>query len=479
MNVTILSPQDYLALSPFFILLAGGLILLLIESFMEKACYRLTTLVTLVTLAVAGVAVFYAPASTHTLITPWLKFDALSRFFALFFLSVGFGTVLLAVPFFQKFKASSSEYLFLLLTSIAGLIMVSSSADFLTLFIGIETLSVSLYIACGYVKMSEGAQESSIKYFLTGAVTAAFLVYGIALLYGATGTLNFDQLLPAYKALAGIPEKTLFMCGIGLIAIGIAFKAALVPFHFWAPDAYAGASNPITGFMAIATKAGAFAAFIRVFDQALPDFNVALSQSLSVLAYATLIYANFVAMRQFQLRRFFAYSGIAHAGLLLLPVIAGGPEATFAIEFYLAIYALATLAAFAVLACIDDKEQGTTLDDLNGLATRSPWLAGLFTLSFLTLAGIPPTAGFFAKFYVFKVAYEAGYYGLVVVGLFTTVLSAYTYLRIITKMFGKEMEEEKREQILFSYPAAILGVVTFVGILWMSLYPGAVLNWTQ
>lgn len=471
MNTT-LGSVDFAAISPLLILLVGALGLLLIESFAEKAAKKWCFFFTLATLVIALYAAYVAPISENPLLAPWIRFDALARFFTLFFLCVGLASTLLSYPFFQRFSASQGEYFFLLVSSLFGLILIGIAADFLTLFIGLETLSIALYILCGYMKKWEMSHEAALKYFLLGAIATAFLLYGIALIYGAIGTTRFDALLNGYRSLAETPSQTLFLSGIALVTLGLAFKAAIVPFHVWAPDVYDGAPTPITAFMAVGTKAGAFAAFIIIFLVALPQFDPMWNQLIALLTYPTLIYANIVAIRQTQLRRFFAYSGIAQAGFLLIPLVAGIPQSIFAILFYLIVYAFATLGAFAVLAFLDERKEGVMLHDLRGLFRRAPFLASLLTLCLLTLAGIPPTVGFFAKFYLFKVAFEAGYYGLVIVGLLTTILSAFYYLRIVTTMMAEAPEEEKKPTPHF-WPAALVGGVSFVALIIFSCYPEA------
>jgi NADH-quinone oxidoreductase subunit N len=468
MNAT-LSAVDFASLAPLLILLAGALVLLLVESFAEEAAKKISLPIALLFLVAALIAVFYAPISHNSLLTPWLRFDLLAQFFSAFFLLIGIATALLAESFFHRFKATHGEFYFLLLSAVFGLILIGSAADFLTIFLGLETLSISLYILCGYMKSWKISQESSMKYFLIGALAAAFLLYGIALIYGAVGTTNLQDLLPAYKMLRAGPQTVLFLSGISLVTLGLAFKAAVVPFHVWAPDVYDGASNPVTAFMSVGTKVGAFAAFIRVFMVALPQFNLIWNEAVAWLAYPTLIYANYVALRQTQLRRFFAYSGISHAGFSLMALAAGTPEALSALLFYLVVYAFATLGCFAVLAFLDQRSDGVILRDLYGLFKRSPLLAGILSFCLLTLAGIPPTAGFFAKFYIFKVAFQAGYYALVIVGLLTAILSAYYYIRIVSVMLSEKPDEESAPDR--TWPAAIVGAVSFIALILLSIYP--------
>lgn len=465
---------DFYALSPLLIVLFTSLVVLLLESFSTAYAKKYTFYITISGIILSILAAFYAPSSDSILLTPWLRFDAVARFFTLLFLGIGLASACLAYSFFKRFEASHGEYYFLLLSSLFGLILVGASADFLTLFLGIETLSISLYVLCGYMKKWEISQEASIKYFLIGALATAFLIYGIALIYGAVGHTGFATLLEDYQKLASGSSTALFLGGIALITVGLAFKAAVVPFHVWAPDVYEGAPTPVTAFMAVGTKAGAFAAFVVVFLFALPQFNSVWNQAISFLAYPTLIYANIVALRQTQLRRFFAYSGISNAGFLLIPLAAGTPEALSALMYYLIVYSFATLGCFAVLSALDQKEHGVLVHDLEGLFHRSPFLASVLALCLLTLAGLPPTAGFFAKFYIFKTAFQAGYYGLVIAGLLVTILSVFYYLRLVTKMLSGE--REKVTPLLKTWPAILVGTFSIAAIVILSFYPMPLLD---
>lgn len=465
---------DFIALSPLLIVLAAALFLLFVEAFCSYFS-KFSPLISLLFLSVALLFTYLAPASDSPLLTPWVKFDSLVKFFTYFFLSIGIGSTLLSWAFFDKFSASRGEYFFLLMSALFGLLLIGVSADFLTLFLGIETLSISLYILCGYIKRWESSQEASLKYFFMGAIAAAFLLYGIALIYGATGTTSFNGLLEKATHLTNTSDKALFLGGIALVTLGLCFEAAIVPFHVWAPDVYDGAPTPVTAFMAVGTKVGAFAAFMRVFMDALPNFNPLWNEAIAFLAFPTVIYANIVAIRQTQVRRFFAYSGISHAGFMLIPLAAGTPEATTALKFYLVIYALATLGAFAAMAFIDKEKEGPLLEDLKGLFYRSPLVAATLSLSLLTLAAIPPTPGFIAKFYLFKVAFDAGYYSLVIVGLLTTVLSAYYYLRLISLLFAKGT----KEKTTLSYPAAITALVATCVLLLLAFYPNPLMDLLQ
>jgi len=464
---------DLAALCPLFLLLGGALVLLLVESFSISA-KKYTFFLTLGTLITAGIANFLAPASESPLLTPWLRFDPLSMRFTAMFIAIGIASLFLAKAFFLRFESTDGEYYFLLLSSLIGLILIGMAADFLTLFIGLETLSIALYILCGYVKKWELSHEAMIKYFLMGSLGAAFLLYGIAFIYGATGTTRLDLLLNAYQTHLSENGKTLFLSGIAFVTVGLCFKAAVVPFHTWAPDVYDGAPTPVTAFMAVGTKTGAFAALAILFMWALPRFDPLWNQGVAFLAYLTLIYANMVALRQESLRRFFAYSGISHAGFMLIALVANTPQALIALTFYLIVYAIATFGAFSTLAFLDEKSKGVFLEDLRGLFYRCPWLACFFSFYLLTLGGIPPTVGFLAKFYLFKVGFQEGYYGLVMVALLTTILSAFYYLRIIFLLFSEP--SVKQEHIANSWPAFFVAWVTFFLLLFLSIFPSFLLE---
>lgn len=463
-----LSLADIYALAPLLILLKGALLLLLLESFFPDFSSRFAAFVAFIAISAASLSVLCAVTSSNVLLTSWLNFDSFAQSFSLFFLAIGLATTLLSASFFEKFPASKGEYFFLLLSSLIGLILIAQAADFLVLFLGIESLSITLYILCGYMKSWHKSHEAAFKYFLMGSIASAFLVYGIALIYGALGTTRFDALLPGLEHLTASSEKTLFFMGISFVTLSLAFKAAIVPFHLWAPDVYAGSPTPVTAFMAVGTKIGVFAAFMRLFLGVLPEFDSRFNIGIAILAAITLIYANIVAIRQSYLRRFFAYSGMSHAGFLLLAIAAGGPFAQSAMFYYLLIYSLATFACFAIITQMEQSEEGLSIQDLRGLFYEDPISAVILTIGFLTLAGIPPSAGFFAKFQLFKIAYSAGYLGLVIVALATTVLAAFYYLRIVSMIFASGAG---KNTFAFSQAARLLGILAALSLCLLAIWP--------
>lgn len=464
---------DIVSIGPLVILLGGALFILLLESFFSKFTERFASLITFLIFLSALFSEHFQTGSVNPLLSKWIQIDEATFFFTSLFLLIGIGITFLSHLFFNKVKiiventhsrVSQGEYYFLLITAVFGLLLIGSAADFLTLFLGMETLSIALYVLTGYMKKWEASHESAIKYFLLGALGAALLLYGIAFFYGALGTTNFLSLEK------GSPS-TLFLIGAIFVTAGLSFKAAIAPFHVWAPDVYEGAPTPVVAFMAVGTKAGAFAAFARVFLSTKIPIDPLFNEALSCLAVISLVYANFVALAQTDLRRFFAYSGISHAGFLLFPIIAKTTGSQEALFFYLAIYAISTIGAFAVIIHLDKNERGGKVNDLKGLFQKAPLAASILTLCLFTLAGIPPTAGFFAKLYVFKLVFGQGFIGLVVIGLLTTILSAYYYLRIVSVM----LQSPSEEQITLKWvrPVQALSIAMGLAILFFSIYPEA------
>ena len=473
MNRLALEIADLSSLSPLVTLLMGALGLLLIEAFSEKLSKKYSFYFTMITLVFAFFDTYQTKISTNELITRWVVVDNISQTFTYFFLAIGLGTVLLTKSFFSSIVVTCGEFYFLVLASLFGLILIASSADFLPLFLGLETLSLSLYILCTYVKKWKISHEAAIKYFLLGSIGAAFLLYGIALTYGAIGDTRFDLLLTNYHLIDNTADKFLFNAGMAFVTVGFLFKAAAVPFHIWAPDVYAGSPTPVTAFMSVATKVGAFAAFTRVFLVELPNWNSIWNEGIAIISIITILYANYVAIQQKQLRRFFAYSGISHSGFALIPIAAGGEGAIYALLFYLAVYSFATLGCFSVLCSLDvlknlENNDGIVLDDLKGLFYRSPFLAIIFSIFLMTLGGIPPTVGFLSKFFLFKIALDSGFYTLTIIALFTTILSAFFYLRFIAIML-RDQNEEKETKL--SPAIVVLGSVCVLGIVWFSINP--------
>jgi NADH-quinone oxidoreductase subunit N len=341
---------------------------------------------------------------------------------------------LLSQSYLRRSRLERGEYYALLLSACLGTMVMAAGADLIVLFLGLETLSIPLYVMAAFGRGDVRSQEAGMKYFLLGSFSTAFFLYGVALLYGAAGGTGLSAL--ARAAAEGGPV-VLLRAGVALLTIGLAFKAALVPFHAWAPDVYEGSPLPVTAYMSVIAKVGAFAAALRLFPGALAALSGQWTLLLSTLAIATMVLGNLVAMVQRSMKRLLAYSSIAHAGYLLMGVAAGTPDGAWAMTFYLAVYLFMTLGAFAVVLLLERAgEEADAIEDYTGLGTRAPWLAGAMAIFMASLAGMPPTAGFIGKFYLFNAALGAGQVAVALVAALSTVVSVYYYLRVPYLMFS-------------------------------------------
>src|SRR6266446_875594 len=365
-------------------------------------------------------------------------------------LSASFLGILLSPAYLKRLNlVHQGEYYALRLLATVGMMIMAAAISFLTVFLGLEMLSLALYILCGFVARRGSSQESGMKYFLLSSFASAFLLYGIALIYGATGNTSFKDIsrflaqrvaLTSRLPLLPFPSHTLLLIGMGLMVVGFAFKVSAVPFQAWTPDVYDGAPAPVTAFMSVGTKAAALIAFARVFDVVLPAIKSDWEPVVLAIAILTLVGGNVLALVQSKVKRLLAYSSIAHAGYLLIGVVAGGVIGLSAILFYLLCYTFMNLGAFGVVSVLERVDNsGSDLTDIRGLWYRQPLLAGFLAFFMLALAGFPPMAGFAAKYYIFYAALQSGHPELLIIGVLASVLGMYYYLRVIAAMF---MERE-------------------------------------
>jgi NADH-quinone oxidoreductase subunit N len=346
--------------------------------------------------------------------------------------------VMLSMDYLGRTGGESGEYYALVLFATAGMMLMASAGDLIVVFLSLELMSLSLYVLAGLFKTRLTSGEASMKYFLLGAFATSFLLYGIALIYGATGSTNLDRIAASAAARGGDP---LLLVSLGLLLVGFGFKISSVPFHMWAPDVYEGAPTTITALIATGSKAGAFAALIRVLMVALPGAQADWSALLWGVAALSMTLGNVVALAQSNLKRMLAYSSIAHVGYMLMGLVAGGAPGAGAILFYLLAYTFTTIGAFGVIAlCARAGEEAVEVGDYAGLARRHPVLAATLALFLLSLIGIPPLAGFVAKFYLFGSAVRAGYIWLTVIAVLNSAVAAYYYLRVIVYMYMREPE---------------------------------------
>lgn len=381
------------------------------------------------------------------------------------------GTVLALVlsgEYVSRTRLDAAEFYALVLMAALGAMLMAASADLLLLFVGLETLSVPLYVLAALARADVRSQEAGLKYFLLGAFATAFFLYGVALAFGATGST-------ALAALAGAPPTATLRAAVALLTTGLAFKAAVVPFHVWAPDVYEGAPLPVTAYMAVVAKVGAFAAFLRVFVATLGPRAGEWGAVLAAGAVLTMVVGNVAALHQTSIKRLLAYSSIAHAGFLLTGVLAASPAGTAAVVFYLLAYTVMTLGAFAVVLMVRRADgEADRIADLAGLASRSPALGAAMAVFMASLTGLPPTAGFAAKFFVFTAALDAGYTGVVVVAVLSSVVSAYYYLRVASTLFSGPPAADVALVADRWVPAALL--LLSAGTVLLGVFPAPVLE---
>jgi NADH-quinone oxidoreductase subunit N len=442
-------PQvDWRAIAPELALLVAGVVLLLVVAFWPRAGRNVLAGLTLAGLAVAAALTAWNWDLERVAFEGAISLDGITRYARAVLLAVGvLATLMVAQGDAREGEADDSlpEAFPLLVFALLGMVLLAAASDLLVVFIALEILSLSLYVLAGQTRRL-AAQEAAMKYFLLGAFSSAFLLYGIALCYGATGTTN---LLGIARA-TGDPtaDGTLLLAGVGLLAVGFLFKVSAVPFHMWTPDVYQGTPTPVAAFMAAATKVAAFAVFLRVFAGALGGLVVSWRPAIAAVAVVTMLGGAALAVVQTDLKRMLAYSSISHAGYLLVGVAAAAtvPAGVSASMFYLLVYAFMVMGAFMVVQYVsrlgppddDAVRERSSLEDYRGLARRHPWAAGLLAVFMLALTGIPPLSGFWAKYYVFLAGIEAGLTWLVVVAVISSVISAFFYLRVLVVAYLQE-----------------------------------------
>jgi NADH-quinone oxidoreductase subunit N len=401
--------------------------------------------------------------------------------FALFFnIVIGYATglvILLSMDYIRREGQEAGEFYILVLLSSLGMMLMASAGDLIIVFLGLETMSIALYVLTGFFRHRLEAGEASMKYFLMGAFASAFFLYGIALIFGATGSTNLDRIANAVAAGAG--RDPMLAIGFGLLLVGFGFKISAVPFHMWAPDAYEGAPTSITAFIATGSKAAAFASLLRVLLTALRGAPLDWPMLMWGMAAITMTVGNVVALAQQNLKRMLAYSSIAHVGYMLVGVVAGGSLGNGAVLFYLLVYTFTTAGAFGTILLLErNGREAVQLADYGGLATRHPVLAVALSVFLLSLIGIPPTAGFVGKFYLFGAAVKSGYVWLAVIGVLNSAVAAYYYLRLIVFMYMREPEGAPTVMAP-SFSGALALVVALWGVVQLGVAPGPLFDLAQ
>jgi NADH-quinone oxidoreductase subunit N len=427
---------------PLTVLLTWSCVLLIVDLFIPKGrkgwTASLAALGLLVSIGLFIVQGRQATAGFNGMVI----FDGFSTFLNVLILGSGLAAIALAYDYIKRMGIERGEYYTLLLFSIAGMMLMAQANDLIVVFLALELLSIPLYVLAGFARPRIESEEASLKYFLIGAFSGSFEVFGIALVFGANGSTNLAHIFTAIRG--GEADIPLLTMGAALILVGLGFKIAAVPFHMWTPDVYVGSPSAVTGFMSVGAKVGGFAALLRIFVSAFPSLATDMTAILWAMSAISMFLGNVVAMAQTNIKRMLAYSSIANTGYILMAIVPYGNSSvntsTIAAGiFYLVAYAFMTLGAWAVVITLEGPDgEGLKLDDYAGLGRKYPGLAAAMTIFMLSFVGVPPTLGFMGKFYLFRVVIQGGYLGLALIGVFTTLLSAYFYLRVVVIMYMRE-----------------------------------------
>ena len=498
MQWTALGPELIVLFTAFFLLLIG-----LKKTFNVNAYLSKAALVGIVLALLFSIGLWTGAPSAGSGVSPdifskSLIHDRFGQGFNIIFLTMALLAVFGSVRYPQADHENKAEYFALVLMAVAGMMFLAKSGNLITAFISLEIFSISLYILCGFsAKHGTGreypsntpelswatlsSQESTVKYLLTGAFASAILVYGMALIYAGTGTTEIrfiGQLLHCSESgecTNPYSRNTLVYIGMGLLFAGLAVKVSLVPFHSWTPDVYQGAPTPITGFMSVATKAAAFALIARIFFTAFPEIDKIWMPFLFGVSVLTMLVGNIAAIFQDDVKRMLAYSGVAHAGYLLIGIVANSEDGVASILFYLSVYLFMNIGAFAVVFIMEGEgKEGNSIYRFKGLAKQRPMLAAAMSLFMLSLAGFPPTAGFFGKLYVFLAAIREGYILITIMAVIATVISVYFYLRVIVMMYFHE--DESGELVVVHRGMGVIVAVSSLAILLIGFFPSGLMH---
>jgi NADH-quinone oxidoreductase subunit N len=427
-------------------------------------------------LAAAIAASVYAGFHAGPAFGGMLSVDGFATFFRVLVLVVGILTVLPSYRFLERQGVDTGEYHALLLFSIAGQCLMAAANELIMVFIGLEISSISSYVLAGYIRDDKRANESSLKYFLLGSFATAFFLYGAALIYGSTGTVNLAAVRAALLG-TNAPSPVFVGVAAALMFVGLGFKVSAAPFQIWAPDVYQGAPTPVAAFLSAGPKAAAFAVFLRIFMTALEPIGAGWEPLVWLCALASMTIGNFAALLQTNVKRMLAYSSIANAGYVLVALTARSEVGTAAAMFYLAVYAFMNVGAFAVVSHLSGRgECYQDIEDFSGLGAKQPLTAAMFSIFLLSLIGVPLTGGFFGKFYIFKAAFESHLVWLAVLGLLNTAVAAYYYLRILVMMYMREPADAvaKAEPLTPGLRAAL--ILPAIGTLFLGIFPSWVLS---
>ncbi len=462
---------EYLRFLPEIILTFVGTLLMVLDAISDRRGSPLYGNISIAALAAAAIASLSAepgPAFSQMLMV-----DGFATFFRILVIGVGILTVLLSYRYLDRENAEPGEYHALILFSVMGQCVMVTANELIMIFIGLEISSIATYVLAGYLRDDKRNNEAALKYFLLGSFATAFFLYGVALIYGMTGSTNLSTI----RSVAAGVSPVMVAVSAGLMLVGLLFKVSGAPFQVWAPDVYQGAPVPVSAFMSAGPKAAAFAVLLRIFMTAFPSIGSGWEPLVWISALLSMTIGNFGALTQSNVKRLLAYSSIAHAGYVLVAVTSRSDTGTAAAMFYLAAYAMMNVGAFAVVTHLAGKgEKHVSVEDFAGLATRQPVTAALLTVFLLSLIGVPLTAGFFGKFYIFQAALQSHLVWLAVLGLLNSAVAAYYYLRILVVMYMREPGETtlNLEPLGVGLSAALL--LPAAGTFVLGIFPGLILN---
>ena len=464
-----ISLSDFYYILPELVLTGGALLVLIADVLLPRRSGHALAWITLIVIG-ATTASLVPFTGTHVEVAHGLlAVDRFALFFKAVFLISAAITVLMSVRYLEIEGASPGEYYFLILCATLGMMIMAGGIDLITIFIGLETMAVSFYILAGFIKPNQRSNEAAVKYFLLGAFSLGILLYGMSLLYGLSGTTNLRVMAPVFFGPQTRHDPRLILA-VMLVVAGVGFKIAAVPFHMWAPDVYEGAPTPVTAFLSVGSKAAAFAMILRIFLEGLPAMIHDWQILFEALAIVTMTVGNLAALTQSNLKRMLAYSSIAHAGYILIGLVAGTPRGVSAMLIYLFIYTFMQLGAFTVIVLMRRRDVvGDELKDFSGLHFRHPYAAFAMLLFMLSLGGIPPTAGFMGKFWLFSAAIDAHYYWLAVIGVLNSAVSLYYYIRLVVFMYLKKDATGSEPSTTPALTVAL--AIAVVATIYIGVYP--------
>ncbi len=461
-----MTEKDFLCLAPFLILATAPVVIMIVVSILRN--YNVVFGFSVLSLLAAFSSIFFIFPSVPHAIEPLFIIDAYSLFFLGIIIISALLVTFLSYDYIKQLTGVREEYYIVLFTSTLGAALLAVANHFVIFFLGIETLSISLYILIAFQRSKSNSIEAGIKYLILASVSSAFLLFGMALIYTASGTMQFTEIVKSFGA--GSQLSPIVLSGFGMMMVGIGFKLALVPFHMWTPDVYQGAPAPVSAYVATVSKGAVMSVLIRFFFNLKGFDNQYLFVSISGIAILSMFVGNILAIRQKNIKRLLGYSSIANMGYLIIILLTGSDKGIQASVFYLISYFFTTIAAFGVIALLSTNEyEAEKIEDFKGLFWKRPGIAIVFTLSLLSLAGIPLTAGFIAKFYVILEGMNAGLMVLIISMIINSVIGLYYYLRIITMLFSSGNESKLPE---LSFIGNITLAITGAGILLLGIYPG-------